>query len=734
VGEPFSDSDSVDPHITGQSGSFPSTPQCRKGGIQQRQDKTDVREGSAACGQDIRDDTGKIYYVNGSTGTTDGFAGSGGKTDALVAGMSDPAGTAFQYAPTAMLVADPAGAVLAVNDAFTALLGRPSTEIAGRPWPELFTPDDHGRAWEQHNKALRGAAPRQWPDLTIRTADGLSRRTIVQARSFPAAPGGETAGVVIQLSLLSHDEETLRIVTELRLREANTALWSLDLTSGTLSELFGPSPLARMLAGDACTLEECLARVHRDDVSRLRAALETAYQGGNYEQRFRMFDQVGDERWLYARATYLGGDRPRLVGIVDDMTEHVQLVRRLADRRRIEAAQGRQVNELAAKLVSATTVQEVTNLLSREFTPIFGGDGAHVVLLDDTELRLYPESTASTGQWLYPDNHRDSAHPVGAVLHDSQPRFFESRSELLERFPALGEALCQTDDHSWAFVPMFGDGKTAIGVWVVAWTQPHHATPDERALLLTLAGLAGQALQRVNRQSAELELADAVQRRMLPPQPPAFSELDVAVRYLPARAGWRVCGDFYDAIRLPGRRIGLVVGDVQGHGVEAAAAMGQIRMAFRAYATNQSDPGTVLTETNRLLTETGEIVFATCGYLVIDIDLGQLQAAWAGQPPVVLATESGFEVWEPETGPPVGVDAEAKYPVSSRPLPPGSTLLMCSDGLVESAEVNMDDGLAAVGSELSAKVTDVHGAATALAELAPAGRGDDIAILVARVR
>jgi len=249
-----------------------------------------------------------------------------------------------------------------------------------------------------------------------------------------------------------------------------------------------------------------------------------------------------------------------------------------------------------------------------------------------------------------------------------------------------------------------------------------------------LAGLAGQALQRVNRQSAELELADAVQRRMLPPQPPAFSELDVAVRYLPARAGWRVCGDFYDAIRLPGRRIGLVVGDVQGHGVEAAAAMGQIRMAFRAYATNQSDPGTVLTETNRLLTETGEIVFATCGYLVIDIDLGQLQAAWAGQPPVVLATESGFEVWEPETGPPVGVDAEAKYPVSSRPLPPGSTLLMCSDGLVESAEVNMDDGLAAVGSELSAKVTDVHGAATALAELAPAGRGDDIAILVARVR
>ncbi len=686
------------------------------------------------CGQDIRDDTGMIDYVNGSTGTTGDFAGSGGKTDALGAGMDNPAGTAFHHAPTAMLVADHAGSVLVANQALTALLGHPSSEITGRPWPELFIPDDHGRAWEQHNRALRGTVSGPWPDLTLRTAQGRSQRTVVQAHPLPAAPGEDGPGVVVQMSVASRDEETLRIVTELRLREADTALWSLDLTTGELSELFGPSPLGRMLAGESCTLEDCLARVHRDDVARLRDALETSYQGRDYEQRFRMFDQVGDERWLYARATHVGGERPRLVGVVDDMTEHVQLVRRLADRRRIEAAQGRQVNELAAKLVSATTVQEVTDLLSKEFMPIFGGDGGHVLLLDQDELQIYPADTRDAGRWLHPGEHRDVSHPTGAVLQDRQLRFFESRSELLERFPAVEGALRRTGSHSWAFVPVFGDAKVALGVWVVAWTQPHHATPDERALMLTLAGLAGQALQRVNRQRAELELADAVQRRMLPPQPPDFSELDVAVRYLPARAGWRVCGDFYDAIRLPGRRIGLVVGDVQGHGVEAAAAMGQIRMAFRAYASNQSDPGTVLTETNRLLTETGEIVFATCGYLVIDVDLGQLQAAWAGQPPVVLATTSGFEVWEPETGPPVGVDAEAKYPVSSRSLPSGSTLLMCSDGLVESAEVNMDDGLAAVGNELSAKAADVHSAATALADLAPAGRGDDIAILVARVR
>jgi hypothetical protein len=100
-------------------------------------------------------------------------------------------------------------------------------------------------------------------------------------------------------------------------------------------------------------------------------------------------------------------------------------------------------------------------------------------------------------------------------------------------------------------------------------------------------------------------------------------------------------------------------------GVEAAAAMGQIRVAFRAYAANRFDPGEVLTETNRLVSEdieSGEGSFATCGYLVLDLDDGQMRAAWAGQPPVILASTRGFEFWQRATGPPVGgtpVDCDA---------------------------------------------------------------------------
>ncbi|PSK97648.1 PAS domain-containing protein [Murinocardiopsis flavida] len=609
----------------------------------------------------------------------------------------------------------------------------PRAEIVGRPWAGTLAIGDFEHGLRLHSEALTQPAEAPRRTLCLMRADGTPRPSVVETRSFTA--DGAT-GVVVLFHGTRRDEETLNVVTELRLRDADTALWTLDLRTGNLYELFGPSPLGQLLAGESNGLEEILARVHRDDIARLRDAVEASYQGRDFEQRFRMFDQVGDERWLYARARFAGDEPPRLIGIIDDLTEHVQLVRRLADRRRIEAAQGRQVTDLAAKLVSATTVDEVTSLLTEDFVPIFGGSNAGVMLVENGRLKPSPvrEDDGGTMPMIEGRDAADTTYPMGAVISDRQPRFFESRAEVLERFPAAQDLLHRTNAQSWATVPIFGDKRVALGVWQVAWAQPHHATPDERALMLTLAGLAGQALQRVSRQQEELELADAIQQRMLPPQIPDFDELESAVRYLPSRAGARVCGDFYDVIKLPDRRVGLLVGDVQGHGVEAAAAMGQIRVAFRAYASNQADPGVVLAETNQLLSETGEIVFATCGYLVLDLDSGEMQAAWAGQPPAIIAGESGFEVWGPETGPPVGVEAEAKYPVTPRRLKSGETLLLCSDGLVESSAVPMDDGLERVGAALQPMAADVNGAATSLADLAPAGRGDDIVILLARMR
>ncbi|WP_116244357.1 SpoIIE family protein phosphatase [Nocardiopsis sp. FIRDI 009] len=642
---------------------------------------------------------------------------------------------AFSHAPEPMVLTRDDGAILHANLAFAELVGLDAAELAGRAWYDLLDGDDAARGARAHARALDGSRTGR---IHLRLSPDSARPHLVEVdlRPVPSAGGhAPEPRVVVLLHVLSADDADLRVVGELRTDNSDSVLWSLDLSTGRLRELFGPTPLGDLLAGGERQLEHILERVHPDDIARVRDAMSAAFRGRDYEQRFRVFDRLGDERSLHVRARFVPGRPDRLVGIVDDVTEHVQLVRRLADRRRTEAEHGRLVTELSSKLVSATTVDNVMDLLSEEFLPIFGGINAAALYVEDGLLRTSPGARTRGGNIEQLDGRRadDTDFPMGAVIQDRQPRFFESRAEIISRFPAAVELMRNVSGQAWATVPIFGDGKVALGVWQMTWDRPHHASRDERALMLTFAGLAGQALQRIKAQQAELELADAVQRRMLPRQVASFPDMAIATKYLPSRADWRICGDFYDVIELPDNRVGLLVGDVQGHGVEAAAAMGQIRVAFRAYATNQSDPGVVLGETNRLLTETGEIVFATCGYLVLDRETGVMQAAWAGQPPVVLASKGSYELWEPETGPPLGVLPDTEYAVTTRTLPPGGTLLLCSDGLVESSELPMNEGLALVGEALAEHGEDPEAAAHVLAEMAPAGRGDDIALLITRI-
>ena len=637
---------------------------------------------------------------------------------------------AFRHAPEPMALTAADGVIRHANHAFTELFGRSAPELTGTAWFDLLRGEEAERGAELHRRALAGESRRV--RLRLAVPDKSSRMAEVQVWAQTTETDPDSA--VLLVHTLSTEEADLRVVGDLRTDNSDSVLWSLDLGNGRIHELFGPTPLGALLAGSDCEIENILERIHPDDTARVRDAMSASFAGRDYEQRFRIFDRLGDERSLHVRGRFVPGNPDRLVGIVDDVTEHVQLVRRLADRRRTEAEHGRLVTELSSKLVSATTVNNVMDLLSEEFLPIFGGFTAVALYVEEGVLRASP-SAVERGNVSHLAGRRadDTDYPMGAVIQDRQPRFFESRAEIVSRFPAAADMMRTVRGQAWATVPIFGDGKIALGVWQMVWDRPHHASRDERALMLTFAGLAGQALQRIKAQQAELELADAVQRRMLPREVASFPDMDIATKYLPSRAEWRICGDFYDVIELPDNKVGLLVGDVQGHGVEAAAAMGQIRVAFRAYATNQSDPGVVLGETNRLLTETGEIVFATCGYLVVDRGSGVMQAAWAGQPPAVLATKGSYELWSPETGPPLGVMPDTEYTVTTRVLAPGTTLMLCSDGLVESSEVPMHEGLSQVGEALAEHGEDPEAAARVLAEMAPAGRGDDIALLITRM-
>ncbi len=160
-------------------------------------------------------------------------------------------------------------------------------------------------------------------------------------------------------------------------------------------------------------------------------------------------------------------------------------------------------------------------------------------------------------------------------------------------------------------------------------------------LLTTLQSLTARARREVEFHQARVELAQALQRDMLPATLPALPGLQSAARYAPARDGLDIGGDWYDGFAMADGAVGFAIGDVQGHDVEAAAFMGQVRIAMRAIAGTVSDPGEVLGRTNDLLLSVDSGLFATCTFLRLDPRSWELCSARAGHVASVWATVDG---------------------------------------------------------------------------------------------
>src|SRR5919197_34463 len=197
-------------------------------------------------------------------------------------------------------------------------------------------------------------------------------------------------------------------------------------------------------------------------------------------------------------------------------------------------------------------------------------------------------------------------------------------------------------------------------------------TQDGDELLARLGSLTAQARELAELQRSRVELALALQRGMLPRDLPAACRFHLAVRYAPACHGLNVGGDWYDAFALPDGRIGLAIGDVQGHNIEAAAFMGQVRAGLRALASVTGEPGELLARTNDLLLALGTDLFATCTFMRLDPASGVLESARAGHIPFVWATADGKSgVGEDEGGPPLGIEQGIDYPVARYRLTTG---------------------------------------------------------------
>jgi serine phosphatase RsbU (regulator of sigma subunit)/anti-sigma regulatory factor (Ser/Thr protein kinase) len=246
----------------------------------------------------------------------------------------------------------------------------------------------------------------------------------------------------------------------------------------------------------------------------------------------------------------------------------------------------------------------------------------------------------------------------------------------------------------WAVVVPLKGRQGVLGVLrLLQQTRPEAAEPTVQ-LAEELARRASIAVENARLFARQRTVAETLQQSLLPDHLPDIPGLATAARYVPGGPDVDIGGDWYDVMQLPGAEIGLALGDVVGRGERAAALMGQLRNAVRAYAFEGRSPAEVMDHVNGLLLEAGSENMATMIYGVLDVETGEFRFASAGHPPPLLITATGHARFlESQHGPPVGSLPTARYSEGSALIEPGTTLLLYTDGLVEDRATPLEEGL-----------------------------------------
>ncbi|MGW3286436.1 SpoIIE family protein phosphatase, partial [Streptomyces sp. NPDC001002] len=396
---------------------------------------------------------------------------------------------------------------------------------------------------------------------------------------------------------------------------------------------------------------------------------------------------------------------------------------------------------LAIALTEAVTARQVSAVVMRELLPAFGGGRLALYLLQDRHLYLSWESGFPKG-FLAPFEGvgLDARLPGVETLTSGRPLFFDSMQQLSAAYPGIA---LDAAEGARAFLPLIASGRP-VGSCILGFDRSRSFSTEERTVLTALAGLIAHAMEKAQRYESEAALARGLQQALLPRKLSVHPDVETSGRYLPGTQGMEVGGDWYDVVEA-GDGLALVIGDVQGHGVQAAATMGQLRTAVRAFALGDRPPDEVLSGTNHLLIDLDPGQFASCCYIRLDPSSGRALAARAGHPPPLLRRPDGHtEVVDLPGGVVLGVDPQAHYPVAELEVEPGAILALYTDGLVERPGVDIDDGITALRVALAkAGTSAARAGARSLAGVAErltaaarhtADRPDDIALLLATRR
>ncbi len=282
-------------------------------------------------------------------------------------------------------------------------------------------------------------------------------------------------------------------------------------------------------------------------------------------------------------------------------------------------------------------------------------------------------------------------------------------------------------------VPLIVEGDL-IGVLHVGSLTPRTFQETDVAILQTAALRAAPAIERAQLYAAlerEHRVATVLQRSLLPRRMPEMVGVSVAARYLPARD--EVGGDWYDVIELPRGRLAIAIGDVVGHGIRAAALMGQLRTALRAYAVEGKGPAETLETVDRFVSGLGENPMATAAYAVLDTASGKLRFASAGHLPPIIVGGGQARIAEAEPAPPLGVFPYGTVPEHELTLEQGEMIVFYTDGLVERPREPLNEGIDRLAEVIRHTETVEEACVRAVDALLPsAGPRDDVAIVAMR--
>jgi PAS domain S-box-containing protein len=687
-------------------------------------------------------------------GTTDSSRADDGRS---VAGPAAPPSGLLDLLSVAAVVLNAQGQVILWSPKAEELFGYTAAEALGQHAARLTVHEEHQDAVIKLFAEVM-ASGNDWAGaFPIRHKDGTTR--LVEFRNMRLQ---DDLGDAYALGLAADQAAVERVERDaaLAMRLVSQSPVGLAILDPDLRYLAVNPALERITGQSAAErlgrpVGEVLAFLDTDPEARLRRVLETGESVVDRDIVCRPpVDPDHEHAWSvsYYRLEDSSGRVLGLAYSVIDVTERHRVA--------AEAARARQRLTLIARASACVGTTLDLEATARELADIVVPVLADVAAVDVLDSALDGRMASHDGPALFRALAVRAAHsteavraadpPGGVASYDSDrliTQCVRTRQSVLvphttrqdlEHIARHGEAaslLAAAGVHSYLAVPLMARGEVLGALDLKRTRNPAPFDDDDAFLARELAARAAVCIDNARGYQAQRQAALTLQRSLLPEPPSHLPGLDVACRYQPAGATSEIGGDWYDAIPLQGDKTALVVGDVMGSGIKAAATMGQLRSAARAFAELALAPADALRHLDHL-TDGVEQTITTCIYCVYDPHQGQCEICLAGHlPPVLMRLGHAAQLLDLPTGAPLGVGG-VPFEATTIPFRPGDELVLYTDGLVETRTEPLDARLNTLLDALTATWGDdlEDTCDRILDTLRSPGGGDDVALLIARAQ